>query len=78
MVFQNEGSGVQRRILPKRPGDIRPHPRVKVVGKDPAGFTLVKAQLLPHEGICWRCGSIADDPDHDLEICPICGGDFND
>lgn len=66
------------RILPRKPTDIRPHPRVKVLGEDHAGFTIVEAQLKPGEGVCWRCGSIADDPDGTLEICPVCGGDFND
>ena len=67
-----------RRILPRNPGDIRPHPRVKVLGQDPLGFTLVEAQLREGEGVCWRCGSIAEDPDADLRVCPICGRDFND
>ncbi len=77
-MTDNEGPWVKRRIMPKRPGDIRRHPRVRVVGKDSAGFTLIEAQLLPSEGVCWRCGSIAEDPYHDLEVCPTCGGDFND
>jgi len=66
------------RILPHNPTDIRPHPRVKVLGEDRAGFTIVEAQLKSSEGVCWRCGSIAEDPDHNLQICPVCGGDFND
>ena len=68
----------QLRILPSNPTDIIPHPRVMVLGEDRAGFTLVEAQLKDSEGVCWRCGSIAEDPNHDLEICPICGRDFND
>ena len=75
-MINNEGPWKRIRILPK--GDIVPHPRVRVLGTDQVGFTIVEAQLLPHEGVCWRCGSIAEDPDHDLEVCPICGGDFND
>lgn len=66
------------RILPRQNGSIIPHPRVKVLRKDSAGFTLVEAQLAPGEGVCWRCGSIAQDPDRKLDICPVCGGDFND
>ena len=66
------------RILPHNPSDIRPHLRVKVLGEDHAGYTIVEAKLRPGESVCWRCGSIADDPDHTLQVCPICGGDFND
>ena len=66
------------RILPKRPEDIRPSPRVEVLGTDAAGFTLVRADLEEDEGVCWRCGSIAIDPEKDLKVCPVCGGDFND
>lgn len=66
------------RILPRNPDDIRPHPRVKVLGKDSMGFTRVEAQLEPDEGVCWRCSSIAEDPQHTLQRCPVCGGDFND
>lgn len=67
------------RILLKKSEDIRPHPRVTIRGRDEAGFTIVEAKLEPGEGVCWRCGTIArDDPLGTLEICPECGGDFND
>lgn len=66
------------RILSEDSSDIRPNPRVEVLGEDSAGFTRVRAFLGPNEGLCWRCASIANDPNHDLEICPHCGKDFND
>ena len=68
----------RRRINPRKPEDIVPHPRVKVVGKDHADFTVVEALLKISEGVCWRCGSIAEDPEGTLQKCPVCGGDFND
>lgn len=66
------------RILPKDPADIRPNPRVTIIGEDAMGFTIVEAKLRPEENVCWRCGDIAIDPDHTLEVCPTCGLDFND
>ena len=68
----------QLRILPHSPSDIIPHSRVKVLGEDRAGFTIVEATLKAGEGVCWRCGSVAEDPDSTLQICPVCGKDFND
>lgn len=68
----------QLRILPRRPTDIKPHPRVRVLRRDNAGFTIIEARLKSNEGVCWRCGSIAEDPNHNLQICPVCGKDFND
>lgn len=66
------------RILPHNQSDIIFHPRVKVLGEDKAGFTIVEAQLKSGEDVCWRCGSIVEDQNHNLKICPICGLDFND
>lgn len=69
---------VECRILPRLGSDVIPSPRVTVLGEDEAGFTLVRAKLRPGEDVCWRCGSIAEDPEHNLEVCPVCGDDFND
>ncbi len=66
------------RILPHQESDIRPDPRVVVLRTDAAGFTIVRAELEEDEGVCWRCGSIANDPGRKLQVCPVCSGDFND
>ena len=77
-LFKKEYETKRLRILPNETRDIIPHLRVQVFGKDNSGFTIVEALLKPGEGVCWRCGSIANDPKNDLQICPICGKDFND
>jgi len=65
------------RIMPRNPEDIRKNDRVRVLGMDKWNFTIVLAKLLPNEGVCWRCSSIAKDLDHALRRCPVCGLDFN-
>jgi hypothetical protein len=70
---------VETRILPGAKTKLTTDPRVKFLGKDPAGFTRVEAQLKPGQGVCWKCGGIADDnPEGTLQTCPHCGGSFND
>jgi len=72
-------SVIDGRCLPKPFQPIIPHPRVKILGIDTAGFTLFRAWLIGKEAVCWRCGAIhIDDPLGTLEICPTCGLDFND
>ncbi len=66
------------RTLPRREEDIVPHPRVKILRRDDAGFTIVQANLKEGESVCWRCCSPADDPGGKLQICPVCSRDFND
>jgi hypothetical protein len=74
----------EMRILPRRrsgpdsPREVIPHSRVRVLRTDEQGFVIVEAKLLPGEGVCWECGSVANDPDSTLERCPVCHGFFND
>ena len=72
------GRLVEGRCLPKKPEDIRPHPRVWILGEDGSHFTKFIAYLLPGEGVCWRCGTPHPDPNGSLDTCPTCGRDFND
>jgi len=69
---------VFRRILPHNPEDIHPDTKVTVLGIDGMGFVHLMVDLEEDEGVCWRCGSVAKDPDHSLDVCPVCSGDFND
>ncbi len=84
LILKLEFETREMRILPRRlggpnsPRTVKPHPRVKVLREDNAGFTIVEAKLLKGEGVCWECGSIAMDPDGKLLKCPVCDGFFND
>jgi len=68
---------VNRKIYPQRLEDIRPHPRVEVVGTDNTGFTRVRARLYDGEALCRKCGTPHHDPSYSIQTCPTCGGDFN-
>lgn len=66
------------RCLPRRTTVFTRDPRILCKGQDHAGFTLVEVDLDRGEGVCWRCAGIAYDPKGTLNVCPHCGGDFND
>lgn len=69
---------LKARFLPALGAKVTESPNTHHLGKDEAGFSIAWFALAPGESYCWRCAAIVTRADVKNDICPVCGGNFDD